>query len=114
MAAEEVTLGAAGEEDGQDVQTDAQGFFVFEAVEPGSYWLSTGVFAEGADMEDPFGLAWDDPCSAEGFMVLNARLSDKVTGEVRGVVASVSNEETPLQVEAGDRITTDIVFVCGA
>ena len=119
VSGENVTLGEAGSKDKTEIKTDADGAFVFEAVEPGSYWLATGVVVEEATpaAEDLLsGLAWDDPCSAAGFAVLNAPVSD---GAPKGVVASASNEGgeghtvAPFEVEADARLVKDIAFDCG-
>jgi hypothetical protein len=105
--------------DGAEVTTEtaADGSFVFEAVEPGTYFAQVGIIVTGAEVTDAFGLAWDDPCSAEGYAVLNSGATDETTGE-SSVIAVASNEggeghdETPFDVDAGDRIEQNFEFVC--
>jgi hypothetical protein len=113
------TTGASGPT-GPTVATAADGSFVFEGVEPGTYSLGVGVLVEDAFSTDAFGLSWDDPCRADGFQVLNGAVSDESTGEPIGVIAAASSEVTstnadqvtPIEVAAGDRITQDIALVC--
>jgi hypothetical protein len=108
-----------GDEAKTEIDTGADGTFVFEGVEPGTYALVTAVVVEEAEMATGgFGLEWDSPCQAPGYAVLNTAVSNKATGESAGVIATASNEggegrdDKPFDVAAGDRITQDVTFEC--
>jgi hypothetical protein len=115
VAGETVTL-SQDEVEKATVDTAADGTFVFEDVEPGTYSLSVGIYRE-APSSMTFPIDVDHPCSAEGFMVLNASVTNNTTGET-GVIASASNaggegrDDAPLQVAEGDQKTQDVAFVC--
>lgn len=107
----------ATEPTGPTSTTDGDGAFSFESLDPGSYSLSVGVTVEGAAFpEGGFGIAWDDPCRAQGFEVFNAAVSRDDTPF--GAIASASNQAnatnglTPIEVSAGDDVTVDVAFEC--
>jgi hypothetical protein len=120
-AGEEINLNVSAEEKNATVKTAIDGSFVFEQVQPGTYYLDVGVLVKGiVPRKDSFGpLAWDDPCSAPGFsMVLNSFVSDRTSGKPVGVIAAANNaggegrREKPFNLKAGDRLEQSIAFRC--
>jgi hypothetical protein len=81
----------------RDAQTDANGQFVFEDVQPGTYYLLTAIVTQGNS-----GCSTSSP----GFGVLSMTTN-------KGIISMASNSDKPFKVKAGaGRMTKDIAFRC--
>lgn len=115
VAGEEVELHRMGAPDGPEVTAvaDALGRYSFVDVEPGDYKLIVATTVEtDAELQSGLaGLRWDEPCSADGFAVLNVPVFNDETDE-QAVVATASNEEQPFGLDRLDRVQVDLEFTC--
>lgn len=107
-----VGLSVGGAKAKINVRTDPSGNFVFRAVQPGKYSVAVAVVAKGRRLsETGIPLAWDKPCRAAGYRVLNVGVASKRTGAPIGVIATASSDKG-FDVKAGDRLTRNIAFAC--